>query len=182
MNSCCTASLMPFPVRRRVTHRNPPSLMPQAVRHLTMLAITLLLGACTADARGAPDSFAPLVKKVLPSVVNIQVTETMATRDLLRDLPPELRDTPLGREFRRRFGERQQHALGAALGFIIDPSGIIVTNNHVVGRAEKILVALTNGHQYPAKLIGQDQLTDSAVIKVVTSEPLAAVTWGDSRQ
>jgi serine protease Do len=156
--------------------------MPQAVRHLIILVTTLMLGACTADARGAPDSFAPLVRKVLPSVVNIQVTETMANRDLLRDLPPELRDTPLGREFRRRFGERQQHALGAGSGFIIDPSGIIVTNNHVVGRAEKILVALTNGHQYPAKLIGQDQLTDIAVIKVVTSEPLAAVTWGDSRQ
>lgn len=156
--------------------------MPHVVRHLTILVITLLLGACTADARGAPDSFAPLVKKVLPSVVNIQVTEAAPSRDLLRDLPPELRDTPLGREFRRRFGGRQEHTLGAGSGFIIDPSGIIVTNNHVVGRAEKIIVALTNGHQYPAKLIGQDQLTDIAVIKVVTSEPLNAVTWGDSRK
>jgi serine protease Do len=160
--------------------RNPS--LPQAVRHLTALVITLLLGACTADARGAPDSFAPLVRKVLPSVVNIQVTESVPGKALLRDLPPELRDTPLGREFRRRFGERQQHTLGAGSGFIIDPSGIIVTNNHVVGHAEKIVVALTNGHQYPAKLIGQDQLTDIAVIKVVTSEPLVAVTWGDSRQ
>jgi serine protease Do len=156
--------------------------MPQAVRHLTMLVMTLLVGACTADARGAPDSFAPLVKKVLPSVVNIQVTEAAPNRDLLRDLPPELRDTPLGREFRRRFGGRQERTLGAGSGFIIDPAGIIVTNNHVVGHAEKIVVALTNGHQYPAKLIGQDQLTDIAVIKVVAGEPLFAVTWGDSRR
>jgi serine protease Do len=156
--------------------------MPRTVRHLIILAITLLLGGCTADARGAPDSFAPLVRKVLPSVVNIQVTEAAPNRDVLRDLPPELRDTPLGREFRRRFGDRQERTLGAGSGFIIDPSGIIVTNNHVVGHAEKIVVALTNGHQYPAKLIGQDQLTDIAVIKVVTDEPLAAVTWGDSRQ
>jgi serine protease Do len=156
--------------------------MPQFVRHLTILVLTLLLGACTADARSAADSFAPLVRKVLPSVVNIQVTEAAAKNDLLRDLPPELRDTPLGREFRRRFGGRLEHAIGAGSGFVIDPSGIIVTNNHVVGNAEKILVALTNGHQYPAKLIGQDQLTDIAVIKVVTSEPLFAVTWGDSRQ
>ncbi len=65
---------------------------------------------------------------------------------------------------------------------MIDPSGIIVTNNHVVGRAERIVVSLTNGHQYPAKLIGQDPLTDIAVIKVVTNEPLLAVTWGDSRR
>ena len=156
--------------------------MPQAARHAAILVVTLLLGACTADARGAPESFAPLVRKVLPSVVNIAVTEAAPNRDLLRDLPPELRDTPLGREFRRRFGDRQERTMGAGSGFIIDPSGIIVTNNHVVGHAEKIVVALTNGHQYPAKLIGQDLLTDIAVIKVVTNEPLAAVTWGDSRR
>jgi serine protease Do len=155
--------------------------MSRTIHHLIMLALTLLLAACNADARGAPDSFAPLVRKVLPSVVNIQVTEATPGRDLLRDLPPELRDTPLGREFKRRFGGRQEHTLGAGSGFIIDPSGIIVTNNHVVGRAEQIVVALTNGHRYPAKLIGQDQLTDIAVIKVVTNEPLVAVTWGDSR-
>ena len=156
--------------------------MPRTVRHLTILVITLALGGCTANARGAPDSFAPLVRRVLPSVVNIQVVEAAPNRDLLRDLPPELRDTPLGREFRRRFGDRQERTLGAGSGFIIDPSGIIVTNNHVVGHAERIVVALTNGHQYPAKLIGQDRLTDIAVIKVVASEPLAAVTWGDSRK
>ena len=155
--------------------------MPQATRYVVILAITLLLGGCTADARSAPDSFAPLVRKVLPSVVNIAVTETQTSRDLLRELPPELRDTPLGREFRRRFGDRLEHTMGAGSGFIIDPSGIIVTNNHVVGHADKIVVSLTNGHQYPAKLIGQDQLTDVAVIKVVANEPLSAVTWGDSR-
>jgi serine protease Do len=182
MNSCCVALPVPCP-HSPLPHRNPPTLMLHAVRHLTVLVVSLLLGACTADARGAGDSFAPLVHKVLPSVVNIQVTELTASRDLLRQLPPELRDTPLGREFRRRFGSGgQEHAIGAGSGFIIDPSGIIVTNNHVVGHAEKIIVALTNGHQYPAKLIGQDQLTDIAVIKVVTNEPLAAVTWGDSRQ
>src|SRR5580658_8092397 len=156
--------------------------MPQAVRHAAILVIFLFLGGCTADARSAPDSFAPLVKKVLPSVVNIAVTEAAPNRDLLRDLPPELRDTPLGREFRRRFGDRQERTMAAGSGFIIDPSGIIVTNNHVVGHAEKITVSLTNGHQYPAQLIGQDQLTDIAVIKVVANEPLFAVTWGDSRR
>jgi serine protease Do len=156
--------------------------MPQAVRHLLIIIVALSLGGCTANARGAPDSFAPLVKKVLPTVVNIAVTEAAPTRDLLHELPPELRDTPLGREFRRRFGDRQERTLGAGSGFIIDPSGIIVTNNHVVGHAEKIVVSLTNGHQYPAKLIGQDQLTDVAVIRIAPKEPLTAVTWGDSRR
>ena len=156
--------------------------MPQATRNLVILAMTIVLGGCAADARTTPDSFAPLVRKVLPSVVNIAVTETASGRELLSELPPELRDTPLGREFRRRFGNRQEHTIGAGSGFIIDPSGIIVTNNHVVGRAEKIVVSLTNGHQFPAKLIGQDQLTDVAVIKVAANEPLYAVTWGDSRR
>jgi serine protease Do len=158
--------------------------MPSAARPLrvAILAFSLLLCGCSANARGAPDSFAPLVKKVLPAVVNIAVTETATSRDLYRDLPPELRDTPLGREFKRRFGDRPQHTMGAGSGFIIDPSGIIVTNNHVVGHADSIVVSLTNGRQYPAKLIGQDPLTDVAVIKVVTTEPLPAVTWGDSRR
>jgi serine protease Do len=156
--------------------------MPNAVHHIAIVVVTLLVGGCSAIARSAPDSFAPLVKKVLPSVVNIAVTEAAPNRDLLKDLPPELRDTPLGREFRRRFGDRQQRIMGAGSGFVIDASGIIVTNNHVVGHAEKIVVSLTNGHQYPAKLIGQDSLTDIAVIKVVTNEPLYAVTWGDSRR
>jgi serine protease Do len=141
-----------------------------------------MLSGCDTKAGGAPDSFAPLVRKVLPSVVNIAVMEEPSRSQLSHELPPELRDTPLGREFRRRFGSRQQRTLGAGSGFIIDPSGIIVTNNHVVGRAERIVVSLTNGHQYPARLIGHDPLTDIAVIKVTANETLAATVWGDSRR
>ena len=142
----------------------------------------LLLSGQAATARGAPDSFAPLVRKVLPTVVNIAVTEAITTRETARDLPSELRDTPLGQAFRRRFGNRRERGTGAGSGFIIDPSGIIVTNNHVVGNAEKITVSLTSGRQYPATLIGQDPLTDIAVIKVIATEPLPAITWGDSRR
>ena len=54
----------------------------------------------SAIARSAPESFSPLVKRVLPSVVNIAVTETVSGGEVLSELPPELRDTPLGREFR----------------------------------------------------------------------------------
>ncbi len=105
-----------------------------------------------ASARAAPESLAPLVKKVLPAVVNIAVTETVSGGDMLSELPPELRDTPLGREFRRRFGNRREQVAGAGSGFIIDPSGIIVTNNHVVDHADKIVVSLTDGRQLPAKV------------------------------
>ena len=82
---------------------------------------------------------------MLPAVVNIAVTETVSGGEVLGELPPELRDTPLGREFRKRFGNRREQTMGAGSGFIIDPSGLIVTNNHVVGHADKIVVALTDG-------------------------------------
>jgi serine protease Do len=150
-----------------------------------VLCLALLASDCSphdASARAVPESLAPLVKKVLPSVVNIAVTETVSGGELADNLPPELRDTPLGREFRRRFNSRKEQVAGAGSGFIIDPSGIIVTNNHVVGHADKIVVSLTDGRELPAKVLGHDELTDIAVIKVVTSEALPAVTWGDSRK
>jgi serine protease Do len=162
-----------------------PSLAWHQLSRGVILCIALLAGACTsqsATARAAPESLSPLVKKVLPAVVNIAVTETVSGGDILGELPPELRDTPLGREFRRRFGNRRGQVSGAGSGFIIDPSGIIVTNNHVVDHADKIVVSLTDGHQLPAKVIGRDELTDVAVIKVQSNEVLPAVTWGDSRK
>ena len=150
-----------------------------------VLSMALLAPACApqpAIARSAPESLAPLVKKVLPAVVNIAVTETVSGGDLLSELPPELRDTPLGREFRRRFGNSKEQVAGAGSGFIIDPTGIIVTNNHVVGRADKIVVSLTDGRQLPATVLGHDELTDIAVIKVLSNEALPSVPWGDSRK
>ena len=152
-----------------------------------LLVLALCVTACAdapgaAVARVAPESFAPLVKRVLPAVVNIAVTETVSGGDVLAELPPELRDTPLGREFRRRFGTRREQAMGAGSGFIIDPSGLIVTNNHVVGHADKIAVSLTDGTRLPARVIGTDELTDVALIKVQASGPLPSVAFGDSRQ
>jgi serine protease Do len=153
-----------------------------------ILALALLVTACAAAApgnavaRSAPDSFSPLVKRVLPAVVNIAVTETVSSGDALGELPPELRDTPLGREFRRRFGNRREETMGAGSGFIIDASGLIVTNNHVVGHADKIVVLLTDGTRLPARVIGSDELTDVALIRVTASGPLPFVSWGDSRQ
>ena len=150
------------------------------------LGAALLLGACAsppyATARTAPESFSPLVKKILPTVVNIAVTETVSGNDMTRELPPELRDTPLGREFRRRFGNKREEMMGAGSGFIIDgAAGLIVTNNHVVGHAAKIVVSLWDGRQLPAKVLGRDELTDIAIIKVSAAN-LPAVTFGDSRK
>ena len=165
-------------LREEPNTMNPwrPHLLRRGPR-LAVLALALLVTACTsvpgiAIARSTPDSFSPLVKRVLPSVVNIAVTETVSGGDVLNELPPELRDTPLGREFRRRFGNRKEQTIGAGSGFIIDPSGLIVTNNHVVGHADKIVVALTDGTRLPAQVIGTDELTDVALIKVQATGPL----------
>jgi serine protease Do len=143
------------------------------------LAASLLFDmglAGPAQARSGPDSFAPLVKQVLPTVVNIAVTETVAGTDPLSSLPPEIQ-----RQFRNRFRSRPQQTIGAGSGFIIDPSGVIVTSSHVVGSADKIVVSLSNSTQYPARLLGYDEATDVAVIKVNAPAPLPAAQWGDSR-
>ena len=84
-----------------------------------ILALVLFVGACAsapgAIARGAPESFAPLVKKVLPAVVNIAVTQTLSGADIFNDLPPELRDAnPTGRLWRSIDGVWTQADVPAA--------------------------------------------------------------------
>ena len=65
-------------------------------------------------------------------------------------------------------------------GFVIDPSGIVVTNNHVIADADEINVVFTDGRKLKAEIIGKDQKTDFAVLRVKTDTPLKAVTFGDS--
>ena len=147
---------------------------------MSMPTRRVMLGAAfaavplVAFARSGPDSFAPLVKQVLPSVVNIAVTESIAPRGPVPFLPPQLQ-----RQFRERQQKRQVNGLGS--GFIIDPSGVIVTANHVVANADSIVIILSDGTQHPAKLIGADEVTDIAVIKVEATTRLPALAWGDSR-
>lgn len=153
--------------------------MPALVLRRALAAMALATAAAasgSACARVGPDSFAPLVKRVLPAVVNIAVTESVSNSDPFAALPPELQ-----KQFRDRFRSRRQEMMGAGSGFIIDPTGYIVTNNHVVGGADKIVVALSDGTELPARVIGVDDLTDVALIKVSAPNALPYVTWGDSR-
>lgn len=151
-------------------------------RTFGVLGAALIAAGCTTNhpalARTGPDSFAPLIRRVLPAVVNIAVTETVQSGgdDVFSMLPPELQ-----RQFRDRFRARRRQQQGAGSGFIIDPSGYIVTNNHVVGHADEITVALSNGTELPARLVGIDELTDIAVIKVSASGSLPYVSFGESR-
>ncbi|TLU72935.1 S1C family serine protease [Lichenicoccus roseus] len=135
--------------------------------------------------RSGPLSFAPLVRRVVPAVVNIAVTQDVEDEggnDSGRiKVPPALRGTPFEKQYRDRMRKRREQMLGAGSGFVIDPAGIIVTNNHVVGNADKITVSFSDGTELPARLLGTDELTDIAVIAVKPAKPLAWVSWGDSR-
>jgi serine protease Do len=147
------------------------------------LAFAIMLCGCTASNAQVPvaalPSFAPLVKRVVPSVVNIAVTESVAGGG--SPVPAELRGTPFEKKFRDRMRDHREQVMGAGSGFVIDPAGYIVTNNHVVGHADKIVVSLSNGTELTAHVIGTDELTDIALIKVESTIALPAVTWGDSR-
>jgi serine protease Do len=131
---------------------------------------------------GAPFSFADLVERVSPAVVTI-TSESIETQASLNteDLPAPFRD------FFNQYGQggrsRTPHkAVSAGSGFIIDKSGLIVTNNHVIENARKITVKLPDGRSFEAKLIGTDPLTDIALIKVKSDKSLPTVEFGDDRQ
>jgi serine protease Do len=126
--------------------------------------------------------FGDLVAKVKTAVVNIATTEKIQHVDAQQmpdfNFPP---GSPFGEMF-RNFQQNQrpqaQQALGS--GFIVDPSGYIVTNNHVVDGATKITVTLTDGSTYPATVKGRDAKTDIALLKIDAPKPLPYVAFGDS--
>src|SRR5262249_28098746 len=140
-------------------------------RWATSLAIAVLLLAAPVHAqpRVVPQdrtavqlSFAPLVKTTAPAVVNIYTKRTVrqATSPLLHD--------PF---FRRFFGdqlpgqqERVQNSLGS--GVIVDPTGLIVTNNHVIQGAEQITAILSDRREFEANLVRADERTDLAVLRI----------------
>src|SRR6478752_3604658 len=140
-------------------------------------------------------SLADLAERVMPAVVNISAVTTSDTRS--RNLPqlPQLGpDTPFGdlfEEFFNRRGQGQQgqgqgqppqqrRSQSAGSGFVIDSSGIVVTNNHVIGDANEITVIFNSGLRLKAEIIGKDTKVDLAVLRVKHDKPLDAVKFGDS--
>lgn len=156
--------------------------------------VIVLLGVTSvsqiANARPAPDSFADLAERLLPSVVNIATSQMVADRqgpDF--QFPPGSPFEDLFRDFMDRNGQggeqggpspqkRRATALGS--GFIISADGYIVTNNHVIDGADEISVRLHDGDTLDAKLIGRDPKTDVALLKVEPKEDLPFVKWGSS--
>ena len=142
-----------------------------------------------------PESFAPLARRLLPSVVNIQTTQTLQARSGRPDAP-EMPQAPPGSPFEelfREFFERNRppgarpgqppaarRAQSQGSGFVIDASGIVVTNNHVIDGADEINVVLQDNTTLKAELVGVDPRTDLAVLRVKPEKPLPVVPFGDS--
>lgn len=151
---------------------------------LLVAAAVVVSAPMRAEARGAPDSFADLAETLLPAVVNISTTQKVAGRS---EEVPQF-DFPPGspfREFfdqfqRRRRDAPQRRGTSLGSGFIIDKTGFIVTNNHVIEGADQITVVLHNERKLEAKLIGRDPKTDLALLKVKSDKPLPHVPFGNS--
>jgi serine protease Do len=124
-------------------------------------------------------SFSDVVKRVSPSVVKI-TTETKAKKVALNGQDLSGMDPMLRQFFGGRLPElRQQPQSGLGSGVIISTDGYIATNNHVVDGADTVTVALTDGREFTAKVVGRDPQTDVAVIKV-DAKDLPAITLADS--
>jgi len=128
-----------------------------------------------------PLSFSDLTEKVKPAVVNISTTKTLRGRGRY-NMP--FGNSPFGDDFFERFfgdiprREFKQRSLGS--GFIISNDGYIFTNNHVIEQADKILVKISDGKEYEAKIIGTDPNTDLALIKIKPENSLPVAEIGDS--
>ena len=153
----------------------------------TAATIGLLLLPVAGQARGAPDSFADLAARLSPAVVNISTTQVVKASD--KKNQPEFM-VPKGspfEDFFKEFLERNRpknrsprRATSLGSGFIIDKSGLVVTNNHVIAEADEISVRLSNGTRLKATLVGRDAKTDLALLKVEPEGDLPALVWGNS--
>jgi len=157
---------------------------------LATLAIAAVCVTHPAAARG-PDGIADIAEAVIDSVVNVSTSQTVDSKvGPMPQLPPGSPFEEFFDEFfknrRGQGGEKDNkdrtphrvNSLGS--GFIIDSSGLVVTNNHVIADADEINVILNDGSKLKAEIIGRDQKTDVALLKVKTDKPLKAVPFGDS--
>lgn len=131
-------------------------------------------------------SFADVAERVSPAVVNVTVeTSQKTTPQISMPGHPELEDNAPMQEFFRRFFEQPSspaphRARGAGSGFFIDAAGHVVTNHHVIDGADEVTVTLNDGTQFEAKVLGHDDKTDLAVLKIEAPTPMPYVDLGDS--
>ena len=157
-----------------------------------LLAALIAIGGAGAAwaQRAAPvEGFGDIVATIAPAVVNISTRKDVAT-EAQPDTPP-MPQFPPGSPFEEFFKDfferdrsqqdqqpRRSFSLGS--GFVIDATGFVVTNNHVIADADEITVIFNDKSEYPAKLIGTDSKTDLALLKIERPEPFPFVSWADS--
>lgn len=135
---------------------------------------------------GAPTSFADLSERLLPAVVNISSSQKMEQPEDYPELPEFPPGSPFEdffNEFMQKRGENAPSVPAASLGsgFVIDAEkGLIITNNHVIRDADEVRVTLHDDTTIPAEVVGKDEKTDIAVLKVKTDKKLTAVSFGNS--
>ena len=171
---------------------------PHRARQVVGLALALCaMPLAPAFAAHGPDSLADEAAAVSDAVVNISAAQVVEEKQASSEgNAPELQQgTPFDDLFEEFFKRRQQgkrghgddedtphrsNSLGS--GFVVDPSGIIITNNHVIADANEITVIFTDGQKLRAKVIGKDPKVDVAVLKVTSTAPLKSVKFGDSEK
>ena len=143
------------------------------------LLFALLIGVGTAAAQpeGAPISFASIAKRVEPAVVSID-TKSRVAEPVARETPQPGASDDIMEFFRRQMQQRPVYGVGS--GFIVDKAGYIVTNAHVVNNAARITVKLETGEEFQAKVLGFDEETDLAILKIDATRDLPFVKFGDA--
>jgi len=153
-----------------------------------LAALTMLALSAAAHARDVPESFADLSARLLPAVVNVSTTQTLRNPERMPEMPQFPPGSPF-EDFFKEFFDRQgrpdqppRRATSLGSGFIIDPTGYVVTNNHVIADADEITVLLHDDTALKAEVVGRDAKTDLALLRV--SPPngvkLPFVTFGNS--
>jgi serine protease Do len=159
------------------------------VRLLQAVCLVFLFFWTATPASAAPlqQGFADLVERLQPSVVNISTTQTVQQA---RIRPQDLPQLPPGSPFEEFFRQYYEQGLGNSAprkatslgsGFIIDETGLIVTNNHVIDGADIITVTLADKTPFKATVVGRDSKTDLALLRIKPgNKKLSAARWGDS--
>ena len=151
-----------------------------------LISFLFLITCFQLKASTLPNSFADLVEKLSPAVVNITTTAVVPDREQFNPMVP--RGSPF-EDFFRDFMEKQpgdqqpkRQRRGTALGsgFIISSDGLLVTNNHVIENADEIKIEMLNGDTLEAKVLGTDPKTDIALLKVESKSELPFVEFGNS--
>ena len=155
---------------------------------LGLVLVTFFVWKNPLNAQDRPVSFANLAEQLLPAVVNISTLGSASDNGNMSDQRPQFQFPPgspfedLFRDFLEKQPQPQRKRSAMGSGFIIDSSGVVVTNNHVIQDAEEITVTLHDKTQLKATLVGRDPKTDLAVLKVKPTKKLPFVSFGDSKK